>query len=100
MQIPKDMVMSFVQSRLGGDQAAQADAQLPDHVDTEQHAGMLGDLGVDPQELLGHVAGGGGGGLAGEAEGLLGGSGGGGLASEAEGLIGGREDGPQGGEEL
>jgi hypothetical protein len=28
MQIPKDMVMSFIHQRIGGDHAAQADAQL------------------------------------------------------------------------
>jgi hypothetical protein len=72
MQIPKDMVMSFIQQRMGGEQAAQADAQLPDQVDHEQHADLLG---VNPQDLLSHVSGQGGGGLASEAENLLGGGG-------------------------
>jgi hypothetical protein len=92
MQIPKDMIMSFIQQHTGGDQAAQADAQLPDQVDHEQHADLLNQLGINPQELLSHVSGQGGGGLASEAEGLLGGGGqggSGGLASEAKSLFGG-----------
>ena len=91
MQIPKDMVMSFIHQRIGGDQAAQADAQLPNQIDPNQHADLLNQLGVNPQELLSHISGQGGGGLASEAENLLGGGsqGGGGLATEAESLFGG-----------
>jgi hypothetical protein len=73
MEIPKDMILSFIQQRMGGEQAAQADAQLPDQVDHEQHSDLLNQLGVNPQELLGHVTSQGGGGLASEAESLLGG---------------------------
>lgn len=75
MEIPKDMILSFIQQRAGGDQAAQADAQLPDHVDHEQHADLLNQLGVNPQDLLSHVSSQGTGGLASEAESLLGGGG-------------------------
>jgi hypothetical protein len=73
MEIPKDMIVSFIEQRMGGEQAAQADAQLPDQVDHEQHADLLGQLGVNPQDLLSHVSSQGSGGLASEAEGLLGG---------------------------
>jgi PBP1b-binding outer membrane lipoprotein LpoB len=73
MKIPKDMILSFVQQRMGGEQAAQADAQLPNQVDHEQHADLLNQLGVNPQDLLGHVSNQRGGGLASEAESLLGG---------------------------
>jgi hypothetical protein len=72
MEIPKDMILSFIQQRMGGEQAAQANAQLPDQVDHEQHADLLNQLGVNPQELLSHVSSQGGGGLASKAEGLLG----------------------------
>ncbi len=75
MQIPKDMILSFIQQRMGGEQAAQADAQLPNQVDHEQHADQLNQLGVNPQDLLSHVSNQGGGGLASEAESLLGGGG-------------------------
>jgi hypothetical protein len=97
MQIPKEMVMSFIQQRMGGEQAAQADAQLPDQVDHEQHADVLNRLGVNPPDLLNHVSNQGGGGLASEAESLLGGGGqgGGGLASEAESFLGGGGSGSQ-----
>ncbi len=79
MQIPKDMVMSFIQQRQGSDLAAQADAQLPDQVDHEQHADLLNQFGVNPQDLLSHVSNqAGSGGLASEAESLLGGGGSGG----------------------
>jgi PBP1b-binding outer membrane lipoprotein LpoB len=74
MQIPKDMILSFIQQRMGGQQVAQADAQLPDQVDHEQHADLLNQLGVNPQDLLGHVSNQDGGGLASEAESLLGGA--------------------------
>ncbi len=75
MEIPKDMVLSFIRQHTGGEQAAQADAQLPDQVDHEQHADMLTQLGVNPQDLVSHVSSQGGGGLASEAESLLGGAG-------------------------
>jgi hypothetical protein len=75
MEIPKDMILSFIQQRMGTERAAQADAQLPDQVDHEQHAGTLNQLGVNPEELLSHVSRQGGGGLASEAESLLGGNG-------------------------
>ena len=73
MQIPKDTILSFIQQRMGGEQATQADAQLPDQVDPAQHSNLLNELGVNPHELLSHVSGQGGDGLASEAESFLGG---------------------------
>ena len=61
MQIPKQQVIDLIKSKVGGDKAGQADSELPDQVDTEQHAGLLQKFGIDPQELLG-----GGGGIAGK----------------------------------
>jgi hypothetical protein len=52
MQIPKEQIVSFLESRGQGDQAQQADAQLPDQVDHEDHADLLQEVGVNPQELL------------------------------------------------
>ncbi|GAB7193457.1 hypothetical protein NUM3379_41670 [Kineococcus sp. NUM-3379] len=60
MQIPKEQVLQFLQSRGEGDKAQQADGQLPEQVDTEQHSGLLSQLGIDPQDLLGLLSGGGG----------------------------------------
>jgi hypothetical protein len=52
MEIPKDKILQLIQDRQGGDQAQQADQQLPDNVDPEQHGGLLQQFGVNPQELL------------------------------------------------
>lgn len=38
-------------------QAQQADQQLPDQVDPEQHSGLLGQIGIDPSEMLGGMGG-------------------------------------------
>ena len=59
MQVPKDMVVSMIEQRFGGAQAQQAAQQLPDQVDHEQHAGLLSQFGIDPQELAGQSGGGG-----------------------------------------
>ncbi|WP_299039456.1 hypothetical protein [uncultured Pseudokineococcus sp.] len=61
MQIPKQQVIDFIKSKVGGDQADQADKELPDQVDTDRDSGLLQKFGVNPQDLLG---GGGGGGIA------------------------------------
>ena len=65
MQIPKDQILDLLRSRGEDDKASQADSELPDQVDTEQHAGILERLGVSPQELIAKFAGGGGGGAGG-----------------------------------
>ena len=62
MQIPKDQILELLRSRGQDDKAKQADGELPDQVDTEQHAGMLQKLGLDPGDLVGMLGGGGGGG--------------------------------------
>jgi hypothetical protein len=61
MQIPKDQILQLLRSRGEDQKADQADGELPDQVDTEQHAGILEKLGIDPQELLGSLCGGAGG---------------------------------------
>jgi hypothetical protein len=52
MEIPKEQVLQFLQERGDSEQAAQADQELPDQVDTEQHADLLSKFGIDPQELI------------------------------------------------
>ena len=54
MEIPKEQIISFLESRGQSDQAQQADTQLPEQVDHEEHSGLLEQIGVNPQELLGH----------------------------------------------
>ena len=57
MQIPKDKIVELLRSRGEDDKAARADGELPDQVDTEQHAGVLQRLGVDPGDLAGSLGG-------------------------------------------
>lgn len=70
MEIPKDMILNLLRERGQGDQATQADQELPDQVDTEQHKGLLDKFGLDAGDLMKLVGGGGG------AGGALGGLGG------------------------
>ena len=66
MQIPKEQILELLRSRGEDQKAGQADSELPDQVDTEQHAGILQKLGLDPGDLVGMLGGGGGGGLGGK----------------------------------
>ena len=61
MQIPKEQILELLRSRGQDDKAAQADGELPDQVDTDQHAGLLQKLGLDPGDLVGALGGGAGG---------------------------------------
>ncbi len=53
MQIDKQQVIDMLKKRGDHDQADQAEQNLPEQVDTDQHADQLSKLGVDPQDLLG-----------------------------------------------
>src|SRR3954447_2089110 len=48
MEIPKDAILKLLRDRGQNDQAAQADQELPDQVDPEQHSGLLSKFGLDP----------------------------------------------------
>ena len=65
MQIDKSQVIELLKSRGDHDKASQADSELPDQVDPEQHADLLGKLGLDPQDLIKGLGGGLGGKLGG-----------------------------------
>jgi len=58
MQIPKEQILEFLRSRGENDKASQAEGELPEQVDTDEHAGLLEKLGINPQELIGQLAGG------------------------------------------
>jgi len=58
MQIDKNQILDILKSRGDDDKASQAESELPETVDTEKDAGMLGKLGVNPQDLLGELPGG------------------------------------------
>jgi len=65
MQIDKSQILDLLKSQGDEGKAQQADQELPEKVDTEQHAGLLSKLGIEPQDLLSKFAGGGAGGLLG-----------------------------------
>jgi hypothetical protein len=58
MQIDKQQIIDLLKNRGDNDKVAQADSELPDKVDTDEHSGLLAKLGINPQELLGGLAGG------------------------------------------
>ena len=58
MQIDKAQILELLRSQGDNDKAAQADSELPEQVDTEQHAGLLSNLGINPADLLGKLPGG------------------------------------------
>ena len=55
MEIPKDKVLDLLREQGKDDQVDQAQQELPDQVDPEQHKELLDRLGVDPQDLLGGI---------------------------------------------
>ena len=57
MQIDKEMILKLLRSRGDHEKASQAEQELPDKVDDEQHAGLLSKFGVDPKEVLGKLGG-------------------------------------------
>ena len=68
MEIPKEQILELLRERGQQDDAARAEEQLPDQVDTDRDAGMLSKFGLDPSELTSML--GGLGGLKGKIPGL------------------------------
>ena len=58
MQIPKEQILDLLRQQGKDDQVGEADSQLPDQVDPEQHAGLLQKFGIDPADLLSKFGGG------------------------------------------
>lgn len=52
MQIDKQQVVELLRERGEHDKAEQAEQQLPQQVDHEEHSELLSQVGVEPQELL------------------------------------------------
>ena len=66
MNIDKSMILDLLRGDGQDAQVEQADRELPEQVDTDEYAGLLEKLGVNPADLIAKVAGGGsGGGLGG-----------------------------------
>ncbi len=60
MQIDKSQIIDMLKSQGEQDKATQADSELPEQVDTDQHQSQLDKLGINPSDLLGKFGGGGG----------------------------------------
>jgi hypothetical protein len=58
MEIPKEQILDLLRQQGKDDQVGQADQELPDKVDTDQHAGLLEKFGINPADLLGKLGGG------------------------------------------
>jgi hypothetical protein len=58
MNIDKQQILDLLRTQGKGDQAQQAESELPDQVDTDQHAGLLEKFGININDLLGGAAGG------------------------------------------
>ena len=59
MQIDKQTIIDLLRQRGQSEQADQAESELPDQVDHERDASLLQRFGIDPQDLLGKITGGG-----------------------------------------
>jgi hypothetical protein len=60
MQIDKNQILELLRNAGDHGKADQADQELPQQVDTDQHASLLQKLGINPADLLGQLGGGGG----------------------------------------
>jgi hypothetical protein len=58
MQIDKSQIIDLLRQRGDDAKADQAEQDLPGQVDTDQHSGLLSQLGIDPSDLLGGLGGG------------------------------------------
>ena len=58
MQIDKAQITEMLRQQGKNDQADQVDQELPDQVDSDQHADLLQRFGLDPKELLSRFTGG------------------------------------------
>ena len=58
MQIDKEQVLQLLRDKSQHEQANQAQQQLPEQVDTDQHADLLSRFNVDTKELLTKFGGG------------------------------------------
>ena len=57
MDIDKQEIIELLRGRGEDDIADQAEKELPDQVDTDQHRAKLEQLGINPADLLGGIGG-------------------------------------------
>ncbi len=55
MEIPKDKIIQLLKDRGDHDKAADAEQELPDKVDHEEHSNLLEKHGIDPKDALGKI---------------------------------------------
>ncbi len=60
MNIDKSQIIDLLRSQGDSDKADQADAELPDEVDTDRDKGLLDKFGLDVGDLVSKFGGGGG----------------------------------------
>ena len=60
MQFDKAQIIDMLKSGGDPDKASQAENELPDTVDTDRDAGLLAKFGLNPQDLIAKLTGGGG----------------------------------------
>jgi hypothetical protein len=58
MQFDKNQILELLRSQGDQQKAQQAEQELPQQVDTDRDGGLLSKLGLNPQELIGRLAGG------------------------------------------
>ena len=59
MNIDKNTILDLLRGMGQDTQAQQADQELPDQVDTDEHAGLLAKFGINPADLIAQLTGGG-----------------------------------------
>jgi hypothetical protein len=52
LEIPKDKILDLIREHGKSDQVQQAEQELPDQVDPEQHSDLLEKYGLQPQDVL------------------------------------------------
>lgn len=57
MQFDKQQIIELLKSKGNQDEAQRADNELPEKVDTDQHAGLLSKLGLSADDLPGGLSG-------------------------------------------
>jgi hypothetical protein len=57
MKVPKEEILELLRDKGEHGKAAQAERELPDKVDHDQHSDLLSRFGIDPKELVGKFGG-------------------------------------------
>jgi hypothetical protein len=58
MQLDKTQIIEFLKERGQQSEADNAEQDLPEQVDTDQHGGLLAQHGISVQDLMGKFGGG------------------------------------------